>query len=132
MRSLRSSPPAELLRIYEHNEFWRDPRVKSLSSRRSQLPLKNIDNRALYVRVVANALSGSAGLDDLKLLQALSQHEYRLVARAAAVRLAQFGDDGMATLQSAVSGAIEHRVAENFGAAVRDAEIQRFGLIELW
>lgn len=132
MRSLRSSPPAELLRIYEHNEFWRDPRAKSLSARRSQLPLKNIDNRALYVRVVANALSGSAGLDDLKLLQALAQHEYRLVARAAAVRLAQFGDDGMATLQSTVSGAIERRVAENFGAAVRDAEIQRFGLIELW
>ncbi len=132
MRSLRSSPPAELLRIYEHNEFWRDPRAKSLNARRSQLPLKNIDNRALYVRVVANALSGSAGIDDLKMLQALSQHEYRLVARAAAVRLAQFGDDGIATLQSAVSGAIERRVAENFGAAVRDAEIQRFGLIELW
>ena len=84
------------------------------------------------MRVVANALIGSAGLDDLKLLQALSQHEYRLVARAAAVRLAQFGDDGMAMLQSAVSGAIEHQVANNFGAAVRDAEIERFGLIELW
>jgi len=132
MRSLRSSLPAELLRIYENNEFWRDPRAKSLSARRSKLPLKNIDNRALYVRVVANALIGSAGLDDLKLLQALSQHEYRLVARAAAVRLAQFEDDGMALLQSAVSGAIEHQVAEQFGAAVRDAEIERFGLIELW
>lgn len=53
-------------------------------------------------------------------------------ACAAAVRLAQFGDDGMATLQSDVSGAIENRVAENFGTAIRDAEIQRFGLIELW
>jgi len=132
MRSLHSSVPADLFRIYENNEFWRDPRAKSLSARSSKLPLKNIENRALYVRVVANALIGSAGLDDLKLLQALSQHEYRLVARAAAVRLAQFGDDGMAMLQSAVSGAIEHQVAENFGAAVRDAEIERFGLIELW
>lgn len=74
----------------------------------------------------------SAGRDDLRLLQALSRHEYRLVARAAAVRLAQFGDDGMAMLQSAVSGAIEQQVAENFGAAVRDAETERFGLIELW
>jgi hypothetical protein len=132
MRSLGSSLPTELLRIYENNEFWHDPRRKSLSARRSKLPLKNIDNRALYVRVVANTLIGSAGLDDLKLLQTLSRHEYRLVARAAAVRLAQFGDDGMAILQAAVSGAIEHHVAENFGAAVRDAEIQRFGLIELW
>jgi len=132
MRCLRSSLPVELLRIYEHNEFWHDPRAKSLSARRSKLPLKNIDNRALYVRVVANALIGSAGIDDLKVLQALSRHEYRLVARAAAVRLAQFGDDGMAVLQSAVSGAIEGHVSESFGAAVRDAEIQRFGLIELW
>jgi pyruvoyl-dependent arginine decarboxylase (PvlArgDC) len=38
----------------------------------------------------------------------------------------------MTMLQSAVSGAIEHQVAESFGAAVRDAEIERFGLIELW
>jgi hypothetical protein len=132
MRVLLSSVPAELLRIYEHNEFWRDPRAVSLDARPSQLPLKNIENRALYVRVVANALIGSAGKDDLNLLQALSQHEYRLVARAAAVRLAQFGDDGMTMLQLAVTGAIEHQVAESFGAAVRDAEVERFGLMELW
>lgn len=85
MRSSRSSVPAELFRIYENNEFWRDPRATTLTARGSKLPLKNIENRALYVRIVANALIGSAGVDDLKLLQALAQHEYRLVARAAAV-----------------------------------------------
>lgn len=132
MRELRSSVPDELRRIYENNEFWRDPRASTLKARRSKLPLKNIENRALYVRIVANALIGSAGKDDLKLLKALAQHEYRLVARAAAVRLAQFGDEGMAMLQSSVTGAIEHKGAENFGLAVRDAEIERFGLIELW
>ena len=132
IRVLRSSVPAELLRMYENNDFWRDPRAFSLDARHSQLPLKNIENRALYVRVVANALIGSAGQDDLNLLQALSQHEYRLVARAAAVRLAQFGDDGMTMLEVAVTGAIEHQVAESFGAAVRDAEVERFGLMELW
>jgi hypothetical protein len=58
MRSLRSSVPADLFRIFENNEFWRDPRAKSLSARSSKLPLKNIENRALYVRVVANALIG--------------------------------------------------------------------------
>ena len=124
MRSLRSSVPAELLRIYENNEFWHDPRANSPDASRSKLPLKNVENRALYVRVVANALIGSAGKDDLNALQALSQHEYRLVARAAAVRLAQFGDDGMAVLQSAATGAIEHRVAESFGAAVRDPRFE--------
>jgi len=132
MRSLRSSVPAELLRVYENNEFWRDPRATTLTARRSKLPLKNIENRALYVRIVANALLGSAGVDDLNLLQALAQHEYRLVARAAAVRLAQFGNDGLALLQLSVTEAIEHQRAENFGLAVRDAEIERFELIELW
>ena len=132
MRKLGSSVPDELRRIYENNEFWRDPRSTSLASRRSKLPLKNIDNRALYVRIVAHALIGSAGVNDLKLLEALAQHEYRLVARAAAVRLAQFGDGGMALLESSVTGSIEHQGAENFGLAVRDAEIERFGLIELW
>lgn len=132
MRTLQSSVPDELLGIYKNNEFWRDPRVTSLANRRSKLPLKNIENRALYVRIVANALIGSAGVRDLKLLQALAQHEYRLVARAAAVRLAQFGDEGMAMLQSAISRAIQHQGAQNFGLAVRDAEIERFGLIELW
>jgi len=31
-----------------------------------------------------------------------------------------------------VTEAIEHQRAENFGLAVRDAEIERFELIELW
>jgi hypothetical protein len=55
-----------------------------------------------------------------------------MIARVAAVRLAQFGDEGMTLPQSAVTKAVEHQVAESFGAAVRDAEIERFGLIELW
>jgi len=132
MRELGSLVPDELRRIYENNEFWRDPRATTLATRRSKLPLKNIDNRALYVRIVAHALIGSAGTNDLKLLQALAQHEYRLVARAASVRLAQFGDEGLALLESSVTRAIEHQGAENFGLAVRDAEVERFGLIELW
>jgi hypothetical protein len=132
MRSLRSSVPLEFLRIYENNEFWRDPRATNLVNRRSKLPLKNIYNRALYVRIVANALIGSSGNSELNLLQALAQHEYRLVARAAAVRLAQFGNEGMTMLQSSVTEAIEHQGAETFGLAVRDAEIERFKLLELW
>jgi hypothetical protein len=132
MRALGGSVPVELLRIYENGEFWRDPRATSLKNVRSKLPLTNLDNRALYVRVVANALIGAAGKDNLDLLQALSQHEYRLVARAAAVRLAQFGDDAMTMLQSAVTDAIEDQVAQSFGEAVRGAEVERFGLIELW
>ncbi len=132
MRAVGSSVPAELLRTYENSDFWRAPRATSLKAVRNKLPVNNLDNRALYVRVVANALIGAAGKEDLDLLQALSQHEYRLIARAAAVRLAQFGDAAMTMLQLVVTGAIEHQVAESFGMAVRDAEVERFGLIELW
>ena len=68
--------------------------------------------------------------DNLDLLQRLAQHKYRMIAGAAATRLAQLaGDEGIKMLQSAVTTAIEHRNAEPFGGAVRDAEIQRFGLL---
>lgn len=62
----------------------------------------------------------------------ITQHKYRMIARAAAIRLVLLsGDDGVRRLQSAVTPSIKHRNAEPFGLAVRDAEIQRFGLLEL-
>jgi len=95
--------------------------------------LKHLDNRALYLRLVAHAVVGAAGQNDLDLLEKLAQHDYRMIARAAAVRLAQLGgDDGIKILQSAVKEAIERGNAEAFGIALRDAEIQRFGLAEIW
>jgi len=104
-----------------HREWWPAVDVGSAA-----------DNRALHVRFVANALIRSAWKNELYFLQALAHHEYRLVARAAAVMPAQFGDEGMAMLQSSGTEAIERQAAENFGLVVRVAEIERFGLIELW
>jgi len=55
-----------------------------------------------------------------------------MIARAAAVRLAQLGGNyGMKMLQSGVTAAIDRGNSEAFGLAVRDAEIQQFGLIEI-
>lgn len=69
----------------------------------------------------------------LDLLKDLSLHEFRMIARAAAIRLAQLaGDPGIRMLQSAVTDAIEHQHAEAFGLAVRDAEIESLGLVKLW
>jgi hypothetical protein len=53
-----------------------------------------------------------------------------MIARAAAIRLAQLGGDpGIRLLQAAVTDAIERQHAEAFGLAVREAEIESFGLL---
>ena len=134
MRDLGGPIPPELLEIVQQDDFWDDPRALSLKSAHStERPLKSLYNRALYIRIVAHAVIGAARRDNLDLLKDLSQHKFRLVARAAATRLAQLGRDvGFKTLQSAVTDAIVHQHAEAFGLAVRDAEIEDCGLLELW
>jgi hypothetical protein len=99
---------------------------------KSEFRLKSLDNRALYLRLAAHAMIGAAGQDNLDLLKRLTQHRFRMIARAAAVRLAQLGGDGgIKMLQSVSTDAIENQNAEVFGVAVRDAEVQRLGLADL-
>jgi hypothetical protein len=126
--------PTELLQISRRNDFWKDPRALNLkSAHKSSRPLKSLYNRALYTRIVAHALIGASRQGDFDLVKDLSLHEFRMIARAAAVRLAQLaGDPGIRMLQSAVTDAIEHQHAEAFGLAVRDTEIESLGLVELW
>lgn len=134
MTDLGGSLPIELLRISTRKGFREDSRnERSKLSRKDALPLKYSDNRALYLRIVAHAMIGAARQDNLDLLQRLAQHNYRMIARAAAIRLARLaGDAGIKMLQSTVAAAIERGNGEQFGLAVRDAEIQRLGLAELW
>ena len=134
MTDLGRSLPIELLRISRKKGFWEDSRnERSKFSRKDLLTLKHLDNRALYLRIVAHAMIGAARQGDLDLLQRLTQHNYRMIARAAAIRLARLaGDAGIKMLQSTVAAAIERGNGEPFGLAVRDAEIQRLGLAELW
>lgn len=134
MRDLGGPIPSELLQIVQRDDFWEDPRSLSLkSAHKTDRPLKSLYNRALYIRIAAHALIGGSRRDDLDLLKNLSLHKFRLVARAAAIRLAQLGKDaGFRILQSAVTDAIAHQHAEAFGLAVRDAEIEDCGLLELW
>jgi hypothetical protein len=134
MRDLGGPIPPQLFQIAQRDDFWEDPRSLSLkSAHRTERPLKSLYNRALYIRIVSLALIGLSRRDNLDLLKDLSLHNFRLVARAAAIRLAQLGKDvGFKILQSAVTDAIGHQHAEAFGLAVRDAEIEDCGLLELW
>jgi hypothetical protein len=133
MRELGGPVPIELVRVCRRKGFWNDDRGRaSKVARKDRLPLKFRDNRALYLRLVAHAIIGAARTDNLDLLERLAQHNYRMIARAAAVRLAQLGGEGgIKMLQSAVSSAIESGNSEAFGLAVRDAEMQRFGLAQM-
>jgi energy-coupling factor transporter ATP-binding protein EcfA2 len=133
MREIGEPVPIQLLRICQRKGFWDDDRDRtSRLARKDKLPLKYMHNRALYLRLVAHAIIGAARTDNLDLLERLAQHNYRMIARAAAVRMAQLGGDGgIKMLQSAVSSAIERGNSEAFGLAVRDAEIQKFGLAEI-
>ncbi len=134
MTNLGRPLPIDLLRISKKKGFWEDSRnERSKFLRKDLLPLRHPDNRALYLRIVAHAMIGAAGLGDLDLLQRLTQHNYRMIAGAAAIRLARVaGDAGIRMLQSTAAAAIERGNGEPFGMAVRDAEIQNLGLAELW
>lgn len=134
MAELDRRVPAELVRVLRRKGFWEDSRnARRKFSRKELLPLKHADNRALYLRIVAHAMIGAAGPGDLDLLQRLTQHDYRMIARAAAIRLVRVaGDAGVKMLQMTAVAAMERGNAEPFGTAVRDAEIQHLGLAELW
>lgn len=56
-----------------------------------------------------------------------------MIARAAAIRLTTIaGSNGIRMLQSTAIEAIESENAESLAMALRDAEIQEFGLAQLW
>lgn len=88
---------------------------------------------AFASNLVAHAGIGASQEGNLDLLKDLSMHRFRMIARARQFRLAQLdGHRGIRMLQSVVTDAIEHQHAEAFGLAVRDAEIESLGLVELW
>ncbi|MGD0226055.1 MAG: DUF4062 domain-containing protein [Terriglobia bacterium] len=126
--------PKRLMRIQGKRGFWEIRRRReNRPTRRDLLPLGYQNNRSLYLRLVAHAIIGAAGKDDSNLLKKLAQHEYRMIARAGAIRLAELmGDAGITMLQSAAKEAIERGTGESLAVALRDAEIHRFGLVELW
>lgn len=97
------------------------------------LPLANSDNRPLFIRLVAHALVGAATLEDAELLCRLATHGYRMVARAAGLRLVVLaGSDGIGRLQKALVTVDEHEDLNSLLTATRDAELQLYGLAQLW
>jgi hypothetical protein len=94
------------------------------------LALKSMENKALYVRLAAYSAIGSATLKDAETLLHLTQHNFGLIARAAAVRLARLkGQDSLRELSAFVGNRTEEGAVESLAYALRSAEMQVFGLI---
>lgn len=134
MRVVANGVPKRLQIISSLKGFWEDARAgKSKFRKKDSLAVRTQYNRALYLRLVAHAVIGAARRSDLAILKKLTQHEFRLISRAAAIRLTELGgDDGIGLLQELATEAVTHGKAESVASALRDAEMQALGLAQLW
>ena len=134
MTELHPIPPPTLLRICERRAFWEnlfdEPRK---FRKRDLLPIKHIYNQRLYRRLVAHAVIGAATLKDIDLLKKMALHEYRMIARAAAIRLTELaGDQGIRILQSLTEDAVTTGQVESLALALRELELHASGVAQLW
>lgn len=127
MNSLGVEIPLEIKLVLEKKDFWETPGVSGRERiTEGALPFKNKSNRTLFVRVAAHAAIGAAQKADSDLLCGLVSHPFSLVARAVAIKLiALFGDKGMQTIQSKISGMMHDGNAKKVALALRDAEIHQ-------
>lgn len=137
-RRMSESPtgvPKDLLMIVNKKEFSEyilpEERKKLLS--KEMLPLREIANRALYVRLVAYAAIGKSNEKDEKLLLELAGHNYGLIARAAAVRLVHlFSERALRKLIATTEDSMRKGRSEALATSLRSAEIELFGVASLW
>jgi hypothetical protein len=128
MAEIADRIPTELRGVMERKAFWGHPRDERM--RKSDLlPIAQPANRTLFIRLVAHTIIGGAQSADSDLLCRLAMHPYRMIARAAAIRLiAILGADGMSRLLSVLAGKIEND--DSLAVAIRDAEMQHYGVAE--
>lgn len=132
MASVQPGVPDFLLNIARKGEFW-DYAGDQKPGKEDRLGLGSPDNRSLYVRLAAYCAIGSAGAKDVELLVDLTTHNYTLIARAAAIRLVHlFGEDAFKKLSSAIGGGISERQGESLAGAIRFAEIEQYGVANVW
>ena len=134
MTELHANPPRVLLRLCERKAFWQSPlNEPSKFRKRDFLPIRHIYNQSLYRRLVAHAVIGAATLKDVELLKRMALHEYRMIARAAAIRLTELpGDQGIRMLQSLTADAVATGQTESLALALREAELHYSGVAQLW
>jgi len=126
------SIPNTLQDAIRRKEFWTylPWKERKSASQEDLLPIKNPSNRALFVRLAGYGIIGAARVQDASLLARLSGHGYGLLARAAAIRLADLlHEDALKLLTKEIDVHIQRRDVESLSDALRFAEMRVFGLI---
>jgi hypothetical protein len=134
MEEVATAIPPDLIELLERKDFWEYlPQEEQPRSTKDVLPLQNRDNRLLYIRLAAYGLIGAAQKSDQLVLCRLASHRYRLIARAAAIRLVRTaGAEGLRTLALTATDAIKRGAAEALAGALHYAELDLFGAAQLW
>jgi hypothetical protein len=135
MEEIGEGIPQFLNEIQGRQEFWEyiDPDARAEKSEDNLLLLKNRHNRALYVRLAAYAIIGTAKEADQEHLMRLATHYYSLIARTAAVRLVRLSRENALTfLCSKVKDNIGRGKSEPLAEAMRAAELELYDVARLW
>jgi hypothetical protein len=135
METLGGGLPALLKRLLEKRELWEYlmPPERRTSKKSDLLALKTVDNRSLYIRLVAYGAIGCADEQDAAHLERLGLHYFQLVGRAAALRLVRlFGESAIQRLADHIDESHEKRQAQLLADALRYAEIEFYRCAKLW
>lgn len=134
-RTGQEGVPKFLREITKRKEFWEyyDTRDRETAPDKDLLPLRHADNRALFIRLAGFGLIGAAGKGNEELLMDLATHEYGLIARAAAVKMVRlFGEHALHKLSKRIEKVLSEGHPQPFAEALRCAEIQHYGFLNLW
>ena len=127
--------PQFLQEIQSKKEFWEYvlPEDRAHRSEKDLLLLKNRNNRSLYVRLAAYAMIGIAEKENQEDLIRLANHEYGLISRTAAIRLARLmKEKALALLSSRVDDVIQSAGSKLLASALRAAELELYDVVRLW
>lgn len=127
--------PSFLRTLLSIRELWE---YISLADRRSArpedlLPIANIDNRPLFIRLVLYAAIAYAGQQDIDYLLKSLHHGYTFIARAAAVKLVRtLGQDAFVLMDGQIDGAFLDGSVRSLAVAIRYAEMDFHDVGRFW
>lgn len=127
--------PQFLKEIQSKKEFWEYIPSEERAKRpeKDLLLLQNRYNRSLYVRLTAYAMIGIAEKQNQEDLIRLTNHDYGLIARTAAIHLVRLiKEKALDLLSSRVDDVIQKGGARSLGEALRAAELELYDVVRLW
>lgn len=135
LENIATGIPQFLTEILGKKEFWEymHSEERTDGSGKNLLPIKDRDNRSLYIRLAAYSMIGVAKEQDQEQLLALVSHQYGLIARTAAVRLVHLiKERALDLLSSQIDDLIQKGQSTSLAEALRAAELEVYDIVRLW